>query len=247
VDVALASNMISVGVDIDRLGLMVVAGQPKSTSEYIQASSRVGRQHPGLVVTVMNLHKSRDRSHYERFVSYHESFYRSVEATSLTPFSGPALERGLAGMLVGLTRHSDPELSPPGGFMHLPEHPEVEEFVVRYISERGRLQAVGLSAKDEQRLFDELRKKAKNLFEAWRAIITESRQESSSRTYSRYEEVKDAKPLLWSVVDALEKQPRRDQREYKFAAPTSMRDVEPSVHLWLHKGRALDTEGRPRG
>ncbi len=247
VDVALASNMISVGVDIERLGLMVVAGQPKSTSEYIQASSRVGRQHPGLVVTVMNLHKSRDRSHYERFVSYHESFYRSVEATSLTPFSGPALERGLAGMLVGLTRHSDPELSPPSGFMLLPEHPEVEQIVVRYISERGRLQAAGLSANDEQRLFDELRKKAKNLFEAWRAIIIESRHESSSRTYSRYEEVKDAKPLLWSVVDPVEKKPRRDQREYKFAAPTSMRDVEPSVHLWLHKGRGLDTEGRPSG
>ena len=81
-----------------RLGLMVVAGQPKTTSEYIQASSRVGRQAhwPGLVVTVLNLHKPRDRSHYEHFTAYHESFYRYVESQSLTPFSGPAIDRGFA-------------------------------------------------------------------------------------------------------------------------------------------------------
>ncbi len=107
VDVLLASNMISVGVDIDRLGLMVVAGQPKTTSEYIQASSRVGRQAPGLVVTCFNVRKPRDRSHFERFAAYHESFYRYVEATSLTPFSGPAIDRGLAGMLVAMTRLGD--------------------------------------------------------------------------------------------------------------------------------------------
>ena len=114
VDVALATNMISVGLDIVRLGLMVVLGQPKTAAEYIQATSRVGRDlnKPGLVVTLLNIHRPRDRSHYERFQSWHNSFYRAVEATSVTPFSPRALDRGLAGVVVALARLGIPELTP---------------------------------------------------------------------------------------------------------------------------------------
>jgi Helicase conserved C-terminal domain len=121
VDVAIATNMISVGLDITRLGLMVVFGQPKMSAEYIQATSRVGRdpEKPGLVVTILNVHKPRDRSHFERFATYHETFYRSMEATSVTPFSPRALDKGLAASLVALARLGHDIMTPPNGAMEI--------------------------------------------------------------------------------------------------------------------------------
>ncbi|MFJ8753255.1 helicase-related protein [Streptomyces sp. NPDC102441] len=103
-DVLLATNMISVGVDVDRLGLMAVMGQPQTTAEYIQATSRVGRQHPGLVAIMLNSTRSRDRSHYEDFQSFHSALYREVESTSVTPFSARARDRGLHAVVVALAR-----------------------------------------------------------------------------------------------------------------------------------------------
>jgi hypothetical protein len=103
-----ATNMISVGVDVPRLGLMTVYGQPFSTSEYIQASSRVGRQasHPGLVITHFSKSKSRDTSHYETFRSFHQAIYRFIEPTSVTPLALPARSRCLPAALVGTIRQS---------------------------------------------------------------------------------------------------------------------------------------------
>ena len=105
IDILLASNMLSVGVDIPRLGLMLVTGQPKTMSEYIQATSRVGRSQPGLVVTLYNNAKIRDRAHYESFQVWHGSLYRSVEPGSVTPFAPRARDKALHAPLVALARH----------------------------------------------------------------------------------------------------------------------------------------------
>lgn len=109
-DVVLATNMISVGVDVDRLGLMAVMGQPQTTAEYIQATSRVGRRYPGLVVVLYNAARSRDLSHYENFTNYHRALDREVEATGATPFAARARDRGLHGVLVAMARMLVPGL-----------------------------------------------------------------------------------------------------------------------------------------
>jgi hypothetical protein len=108
-DVVLATSMVSVGVDISRLGLMAVNGQPKTMAEYIQSTSRVGRGPvPGLVVPVLNNAKPRDRSHFETFRTWHSTLYREVEATSVTPFASRARDRALHAVLVAVIRHLVP-------------------------------------------------------------------------------------------------------------------------------------------
>jgi hypothetical protein len=107
VDICLASNIIEVGVDIDRLSIMAIVGQPKTTAQYIQVSGRVGRrsrERPGLVVTIYAATKARDRSHFEKFRSYHERLYAQVEPTSVTPFSRPVLERALHAVMAAYAR-----------------------------------------------------------------------------------------------------------------------------------------------
>lgn len=109
-NIVLATNMISVGIDVARLNVMLIVGQPKLTSEYIQASSRVGREYPGMAFVMYDGGKSRDRSHYEQFRPYHESFYKYVEPTGATPFSSPARKRALHAVLIAYLRLSDPSL-----------------------------------------------------------------------------------------------------------------------------------------
>jgi hypothetical protein len=111
VDTVVTTNMFQVGIDIPRLGLMAIVGQPKSNSEYIQSSGRVGRIKPGLVISLLRSNYPRDQSHFENFRVFHQELYRSVDRTSTTPFSQRSLDRGSTTALAVLLRMGITELS----------------------------------------------------------------------------------------------------------------------------------------
>jgi hypothetical protein len=231
VDVALATNMISVGLDITRLGLMVVTGQPKTTAEYIQATSRVGREdeRPGLVVTLLNVHRPRDRSHYERFAAYHASFYRAVEATSVTPFAPRAVDRGIAAITVGLARHGEPLLTPPlqaeAVTAQRPKLAFVTEDITRRVEEHAKL-----TRAESDDLKQRLRGRVADLLDEWSK--TADRQSSvSARLQYGHEE--SAPALLKDPLDPAF--PTLPAHERKFRAQRSLRDVEASVPLWVKR------------
>lgn len=230
VDVVLASSMISVGLDVDRLGLMVVAGQPKTTSEYIQATSRVGRAYPGLVVTCLHVMRPRDRSHYERFHAYHESFYREVEATSVTPYSHQTLDRGLVGTCIAMVRHGIPGMGHPTAVMDIHERRPAAEQVLAKLVARARGHRDFRDGEAEARLADYVSRRGKSFLDAWERVIDAAKKGAATRQYSELDGVKAAgKWLLYTATD--DAPTDRDERE--FLASTSMRDVEPSVHVWV--------------
>ena len=240
VDVAIATNMISVGLDITRLGLMVVLGQPKTSAEYIQATSRVGRDpdKPGLVVTILNVHRPRDRSHYERFAFYHESFYRSVEATSVTPFSPRALDRGLAGTLVALARQGHAPMTPPKGATEILQR-------ARQAGLRGRRPGASGPPTTHETPPGSRRHSRQRCASGPSTCSTSGRRSPTScRTRAsqlQYQsESGAAQRLLYEFLNPeLKKLP---QRHRKFRANRSMRDVEPSVNLWVKTLDNIDVE-----
>jgi len=230
VDCAIATNMISVGLDIPRLGLMVVFGQPKTHAEYIQATSRVGRDDgkPGLVVTLFNIHKPRDRSHYERFRHYHETFYRSVEVSSVTPFSARALDRGFVGALVALARHLEPELAPPQGVERIEKvRPGLEHRLLDVFARRVRQQRFATEAEGEERLRS-VHNRVVDLLDSWQKVLDDYRAVGVPVQYQRYE-LKQARPLLREMLETN----FESDHHRKFRANRSLRDVEPEVNLFL--------------
>ena len=232
VDVAIATNMISVGLDIIRLGLMVVFGQPKTSAEYIQATSRVGRDHerPGLVVTILNIHKPRDRSHYERFAAYHESFYRSVEATSVTPFSPRALDRGLAGTLVSLVRLGHLSMTAPRVAGEILKERIKLDSVVDCIASRARDHTT-LPPEEADQLRQRVRQRASNLLDDWSKVAHDLSQSGVGLQYQV--EVGAAQRLLYDFLSSELKNLPPQSPKMKFRANSSLRDVEPSVNLWV--------------
>ena len=207
-DYLLASNMISVGVDVGRLGAMVVAGQPKTNAEYIQATSRVGRDNPGLVIAVYNASRSRDRSHYEQFLKYHSALYRYVEATSLTPFSDRARDRGLHALYVSLCRYLIENLRGNSQAINYrsdnPEVQKVEKIIIDYVR---KVDPDELSA-----VMDEL----KDIQDAWDVAATGSLVYKSKR---------NEKKLLKS-----------DTENDRFRTMNSMRNVDGQSGIYLLGG-----------
>ena len=163
-DVVIATNMIAVGMDVDRLGLMTVVGQPKQNSEYIQATSRVGRQHPGIIFTVYNPYRPRDLSNYENFVGFHSQMYRYVEGTTATPFAARARDRVLHALVVSLFRLKIEEMANNSGAVNINNlsDDEIKE-VKDMILERVKVTAP-LSYADTEREIDEF-------ISTWKSIV----------------------------------------------------------------------------
>lgn len=223
-DVLLATNMISVGVDVKRLGLLVVAGQPKTTAEYIQATSRVGRTYPGLVCTVVNWARPRDLSHYEQFEHFHATFYQHVEALSVTPFAPRALDRGLTALLVAYVRLLGTEFNENARAGTITrDHPYLQQAVAD-IAARAAL------VTNNQEVGELVRQELQARVDAW---LNEAGRTSGGRVLG-YRDRKDGKTI------GLLRYP--DLREWNlFTCLNSLRDVEPSVGLVLDE-RSMDTE-----
>jgi len=235
-DVCLATNMISVGLDITRLGLMVVLGQPKTAAEYIQATSRVGRDEnrPGLVLTLLNVHRPRDRSHYERFQAWHTTFYRAVEATSVTPFSPRAIDRGIAAITVALARLGDRRMTAPIRALDILQHRKDLESVADLIAQRAEMHDKELNAVEADELRQKVKKRVIELLDTWEHI-------ASQKIMLQYQqEVGQAPPLLFDPLDPeLQNKPSEAR---KFKAQRSLRDVEQTVNLWIRNPDGFEIE-----
>ena len=224
IDAALATNMISVGLDITRLGLMLVSGQPKTVSEYIQATSRIGRSddRPGLVVVLLNTNNPRDRSHYERFRAWHDAFYRGVEAVSVTPFSARALDRALAPVVVALARLGEPDLTGDAMAGTIADVRASVDVLVASVSARAGRSDRALTNAEAGVLASSVGARAAGLLDTWQTIAAQVEASAASLVYAGQgvHLLQEATP---GAVDGL------DADRQKFRAPRSLRDVEANV------------------
>lgn len=208
----LASSIIEVGVDIDRLSLMSIIGQPKTTAQYIQVSGRVGRkseERPGLVVTIYNNSKPRDKSHYEDFRGYHQRLYAKVEPSTVTPFSLPAINRGLGAITIAHARQFSPITATP---------PEVNKSIhEQWKSDFFNLRS-NFMTEDEKKDLNEFFNK---FIKRWDKVKT---------TYNEWGQLKpDSEPAPQELLVPL----GFNDHRIKIHCPTSMRNVDGESSLWI--------------
>ncbi|MHB8963770.1 MAG: hypothetical protein ACYC5K_11525 [Saccharofermentanales bacterium] len=222
-DICLATNMISVGLDVSRLGLMTVAGQPKTTSEYIQATSRVGRdtiKAPGVVFVLYKSGRPRDKSHYEQFKSYHARVYCNVEPTSVTPFSAPLRDRALHAIMIGIMRlegNNDFNCDPPR-LSGKSTYERVEAIIGNRVDDIDS---------DE---LDATLSKMEHIIHCWEDWQPERWEPQRNRDYS----YGDAVPLMFSAGS------RRNEawgKKRGIETPTSMRCVDASCEAYVLENR----------
>ena len=226
IDICLATNMISVGLDVPRLGLMTVSGQPKTTSEYIQATSRVGRNAkdaPGLVFILYRPGRPRDKSHYEHFHSYHSKVYCNVEPTSVTPFSAPVRERALHAVMIGMMR-----LESSDSFNCDPPVPDTELY--ERIFEIIKKRVAGIDSDALEATLDEM----ENIMQNWKDW-NPKKWEPKRNFDGSYA---DTPPLMYPAGSY----PSEAWGEKGIATPTSMRNVDASCEARVLPNRYLSYE-----
>ncbi|MCY9782538.1 DISARM system helicase DrmA [Nocardiopsis sp. EMB25] len=226
-DVLLATNMIAVGVDVSRLGTMVVNGQPKSTAEYIQATSRVGRRHPGIVFTVYNWARPRDLSHYEQFADFHANLYRHVEALSVTPFAARAIDRGLTGLLIAMVRGYDPLLNPNAGAGHFDRTGRTADHLAAEVKRRAR------DVTGDKATIRAIEEEVDRRFDLWNDKRGLQTLESFTLGYTRSK--KEDVGLIRHPEDG---------RWATTTCPTSLREVEPGIRLVLDPQDSLGEDSQ---
>jgi len=219
-DVLLCTNMIQVGVDVDRFGTMIINGQPKQTSEYIQASGRIGRKYPGLIIASYNYLKPRDLSHYENFLYYHSTFHQYVEPVSITPFSPRARDRGLLGVVVGLMRLNSNLLSNRNSAHNFEINSSFQPLIDRitnFILER----VSNIDPTETQNTKTQLQRK---IFEFWdkRSTIHKNLH-FDKNPYPFAREDPESKYLMKTSVHSIDKE--------SILVPTSLREAEDEVKL----------------
>jgi hypothetical protein len=225
VDVVLATNMVSVGVDVPRLGLMQVNGQPKTRSEYIQSTSRVGRsEFPGLVIVSHNILRARDRSHFETFTSWHRRLYRDVEATSVTPFASRSRDRTLKTLVASMVRHGDSKMLNSPKLSNA--NPEVIKEIVQEI--QRRVQAIDPSVAND------VLEEVKTILDEWIGRDVDKYLDESPKGIR--------KSLLQGAERFAQKVAVGVLPGYAWPVMNAMRSVEPSTPFRLKERRNVEVK-----